>query len=109
MSIFLVFKLLLIRVCITCLKCQLIDFYRLSFCKVTRDGCAALASALRSDHCSLRELDLGFNHLADQGVKLLTEIMGDSRCSLKKLKYAQTGCLTDTHLSLFQDELARYT
>lgn len=52
---------------------------------MTGDGCAALASALRSDHCSLRELDLSFNHLADQGVKMLTEIQRDSRCSLEKL------------------------
>ncbi|XP_068564288.1 NLR family CARD domain-containing protein 3-like [Cebidichthys violaceus] len=62
---------------------------RLSFCKVTEDGCAALASALRSDHCSLRELDLSFNHLADQGVKLLTEIQRDSRYSLEKLNVDQ--------------------
>ncbi|XP_054464268.1 NLR family CARD domain-containing protein 3-like [Anoplopoma fimbria] len=62
---------------------------RLSFCKVTEDGCAALASVLRSDHCSLRELDLSFNHLADKGVKLLTEIQRDSRCSLEKLNVDQ--------------------
>lgn len=57
---------------------------------MTGDGCRSLASALRSDHCSLRELDLSFNHLADQGVQLLTEIQRDSRCSLEKLKYAPT-------------------
>ncbi|KAM6913353.1 NACHT, LRR and PYD domains-containing protein 3-like [Lycodopsis pacificus] len=62
---------------------------RLSSCKVTEDGCAALASALRSDHCSLRELDLSFNHLAHQGVELLTEIQKDSRYSLEKLNVDQ--------------------
>lgn len=60
---------------------------------MTGDGCAALASALRSDHCTLRDLDLSFNHLTDQGAKLLTEIQMDSRYSLKTLKYAQTGSL----------------
>ncbi|XP_075942626.1 NACHT, LRR and PYD domains-containing protein 3-like isoform X2 [Anarhichas minor] len=62
---------------------------RLSSCKVTEDGCAALASALRSDHCSLRELDLSFNHLAHQGIELLTEIQRDSRYSLEKLNVDQ--------------------
>lgn len=76
-------------------KATLFDFRRLSFCKVTGDGCVALASALRSDHCSLRELDLSFNHLSDQGVKMLTEIQRDPRCRLEKLKYAQTGCITN--------------
>ncbi len=71
---------------------MLFDFCRLSFCKVTAEGCAVLASALRSDHCNLTELDLSFNHLANQGVKLLTEIQRDPRCSLEKLKYAHTGC-----------------
>lgn len=47
-----------------------------------------MASALRSDHCSLRELDLSFNHLTEQGVQLLTDIQEDSGCSLEHLKYA---------------------
>lgn len=70
-------KLLLIRECTTCLNYQF-DFCRLSLCKVTGYGCTTLASALRSDHCSLRDLDLSFNHLTDQGVKTLTEIQRDS-------------------------------
>ena len=82
-----------VAACFTYLK-YLIS--RLAFCKVTGEGGAALASALRSDHCSLRELDLSFNHLGDQGVKLLTEIQMDSRFSLEKLKYTKTGCLTDS-------------
>ena len=96
-------KLLLIRASTTHLKCQLFDICRLSFCKVTGDGCASLASALRSDHCSLKELDLSFNHLTDEGVKLLTEIQKDSQCSLERLKYAQTGFLTETLPPLFLD------
>lgn len=95
-------KIITDKVCNTRLKCQMFHFCRLSFCKVTGEGCAALASALRSDHCSLWELDLSFNHLGDQGVKLLTEIQKDSRYSLEKLKYAQTGYLTNTILSLLQ-------
>lgn len=88
-------------------KTMLFDFRRLSFCKVTGDGCVALASALRSDHCSLKELDLSFNHLSDQGVEMLTEIQRDPRCSLEKLKYAQTGCITNALLAQFQDIILR--
>ena len=71
--------------CTTRLKCHLFDFCRLSFCKVTGDGGATLASALRSHHCRLKELVLSFNHLGDQGAKL-SEIQRDSRYSLEKLK-----------------------
>ncbi|KAM4531484.1 NACHT, LRR and PYD domains-containing protein 3-like isoform 2-T3 [Odontesthes bonariensis] len=60
-----------------------LETLRLLFCKVTWEE--SLASALRSDRCSLMELDLSFNYLTDQGVKLLTEIQRDSRCSLEHL------------------------
>lgn len=73
-----------LRLCL--LKCQLVDFSRLSFCKVTEDGCSSLVKALMSDYCNLRELDLSFNHLTNQGIKTLTEKQRDSHCSLENLK-----------------------
>ncbi|XP_042369151.1 protein NLRC3-like isoform X2 [Plectropomus leopardus] len=44
----------------------------LSGCLVTEEGCAFLVSALTSNPCHLRELDLSYNHLGDSGVKLLS-------------------------------------
>nr|XP_029543997.1 NACHT, LRR and PYD domains-containing protein 3-like isoform X2 [Oncorhynchus nerka] len=58
---------------------------RLSFCVVTEEGCASLASALRTNPSHLKELDLSYNHPGDFGVKLLTAVRGDPNCRLKKL------------------------
>ncbi|XP_067115058.1 ribonuclease inhibitor [Osmerus mordax] len=51
---------------------------RLSFCGVTEEGCAFLASAL-SSNCPLRELDLSFNHPGDT-------VLSGTLCRLEKLK-----------------------
>ncbi|XP_042592079.1 ribonuclease inhibitor-like [Cyprinus carpio] len=53
-------------------------------CGVTDEGCAALTSALRSNPSHLRELDLSVNKLRDS-VKLLSDVLQDPRCKLKKL------------------------
>ncbi|XP_062311557.1 NACHT, LRR and PYD domains-containing protein 12-like [Osmerus eperlanus] len=50
---------------------------RLSFCGVTEEGCASLASALISN-CRLRELDLSFNHPGDT-------VLSGPLCRLEKL------------------------
>ncbi|XP_038842448.1 NLR family CARD domain-containing protein 3-like, partial [Salvelinus namaycush] len=44
--------------------CKL-ETLRLSGCLVTEEGCASLASALRSNPSHLRELDLSYNHPGD--------------------------------------------
>ncbi|XDV32802.1 hypothetical protein PO909_003524, partial [Leuciscus waleckii] len=59
---------------------------RLRYCGVTDEGCAALASALRSNPEHLRELDLTWNHLGDSGVTLLSAGLEDPHCKLQKLK-----------------------
>ncbi|XDV19678.1 hypothetical protein PO909_025115 [Leuciscus waleckii] len=57
----------------------------MSDCGVTDEGCAALASALRSNPSHLRHLDLSKNKLGDSGVKLLRELEDDPRYKLETL------------------------
>ncbi|XP_067091645.1 NLR family CARD domain-containing protein 3-like [Osmerus mordax] len=63
---------------------------RLSGCLVTEEGCASLASALRSNPFHLRELDLSYNH-PGKGLKLLSAGLEDPHCRLKKLNVDHGG------------------
>ncbi|XP_051719283.1 protein NLRC5-like [Ctenopharyngodon idella] len=54
-------------------------------CGVTDEGCAALASALRSNPSHLRELDLSWNKLGSSGVTLLCAALKNPHCKLKIL------------------------
>ncbi|KAL0191999.1 hypothetical protein M9458_010295, partial [Cirrhinus mrigala] len=56
----------------------------LSKCGVTDEGCAALASALRSNPSHLRLLSLSWNKVGDS-VKLLSAVLEDPHCKLEKL------------------------
>ncbi|XP_016114465.1 NACHT, LRR and PYD domains-containing protein 12-like [Sinocyclocheilus grahami] len=58
-------------------------------CGVTDEGCAALASALRSNPSHLRQLDLTRNDVGDSGVKLLSDGLKDPRCKLERLRDSQ--------------------
>uniref|UniRef100_A0A8C0YK73 NACHT domain-containing protein n=1 Tax=Cyprinus carpio carpio TaxID=630221 RepID=A0A8C0YK73_CYPCA len=58
----------------------------LSCCGITQKGCAALISALRSNPSHLTELNLNFNTPGDSGVKLLSALLEDPHCKLKKLR-----------------------
>uniref|UniRef100_A0A671LJW1 NACHT LRR and PYD domain-containing protein n=1 Tax=Sinocyclocheilus anshuiensis TaxID=1608454 RepID=A0A671LJW1_9TELE len=58
---------------------------QLSDCGVTDKGCAALASALRSNPSHLRELDLSENKLKSSSMKLLSAVLEDPHCKLEKL------------------------
>lgn len=60
--------------------------YRLANCKLTDRSCAALASALKSKSSSLKELNLSWNNLQDDGVNLLAAGLEDSHCKLEILK-----------------------
>ncbi|XP_021322155.1 NACHT, LRR and PYD domains-containing protein 3 isoform X1 [Danio rerio] len=66
---------------------------RLYYCGLTDEGCAALASALRSNPEHLRDLDLSWNKLGDS-VTLLSAVLEDPRCKLEKLELYNCG-LTD--------------
>ncbi|XP_067307560.1 ribonuclease inhibitor-like isoform X2 [Pseudorasbora parva] len=54
-------------------------------CGITDKGCAALASALRSNPSHLRVLDLSGNHIRDSGVKLLSGVLENPHCKLEEL------------------------
>ncbi|XP_046902068.1 protein NLRC3-like isoform X6 [Hypomesus transpacificus] len=70
--------------------CKL-ETLRLSGCLVTEEGCASLASALRSNPFHLRELDLSYNHPGEKGLKLLSAGLEDPHCRLEKLNVDQGG------------------
>ncbi|XP_062313781.1 NACHT, LRR and PYD domains-containing protein 12-like isoform X2 [Osmerus eperlanus] len=70
--------------------CKL-DTLRLSGCLVTEEGCASLASALRSNPFHLRELDLSYNHPGEKGLKLLSAGLEDPHCRLEKLNVDHGG------------------
>uniref|UniRef100_A0A8C1P5V8 NACHT domain-containing protein n=1 Tax=Cyprinus carpio TaxID=7962 RepID=A0A8C1P5V8_CYPCA len=63
----------------------------LSDCGITDEGCAALASALRSNPLHLRELDLSGNKLGDLGVKCLCAGLEDPNCKLEILWLSDCG------------------
>ncbi|XP_053535356.1 ribonuclease inhibitor-like [Ictalurus punctatus] len=55
-------------------------------CSITDEGCAALASAPRSNSSShLRELNLNGNNPGKSGVKLLSDLLKDPHCNLETL------------------------
>ncbi|XP_050957517.1 NACHT, LRR and PYD domains-containing protein 12-like isoform X2 [Labeo rohita] len=64
--------------------CKL-ETLRLYDCGITAEGCAALASALRSNPSHLRELSLSGNEMGDLGVKLLSAELEDPHCKLEIL------------------------
>ncbi|XDV33685.1 hypothetical protein PO909_004002 [Leuciscus waleckii] len=64
---------------------------KLSNCGFTDEGCAALASALRSNPSHLRELSLSVNNLGTSGVNLLSAGLKDPHCKLERLRLSNCG------------------
>ncbi|KAK3516005.1 hypothetical protein QTP70_000860, partial [Hemibagrus guttatus] len=75
---------------------------RMSYCSITDEGCAALASALRSNSSShLRELDLYNNNPGESGVKLLSDLLKDPLCTLETLHRFWSIVPCQSHFSYF--------
>ncbi|XP_062382886.1 NACHT, LRR and PYD domains-containing protein 3-like [Sardina pilchardus] len=54
-------------------------------CSLTEKSCAAIASAARSNSCSMKELNLSGNKLHDAGVQHLSELLKNPHCKLETL------------------------
>ncbi|XP_073699638.1 NACHT, LRR and PYD domains-containing protein 12-like [Garra rufa] len=67
-------------------------------CGITEKECLTLTSALKSNPSHLRELDLSINKIGNSGVNHLCEILKDSQCKLKKLRFRDCD-LTDEGFS----------
>ncbi|XP_060793849.1 NACHT, LRR and PYD domains-containing protein 3-like isoform X2 [Neoarius graeffei] len=66
--------------------CKL-EILRLYQCAITGDGCAALASALKTNSSSrLRELNVSRNNLGESGVKMLSDLLKVPHCKLETLQ-----------------------
>ncbi|XP_034081596.1 NACHT, LRR and PYD domains-containing protein 14-like isoform X2 [Gymnodraco acuticeps] len=63
----------------------------LRFSNLTDKCCPALASILSTKESYLRELDLGFNSIRDEGVRELVEGLSDENCRLKTIRLQGCG------------------
>ncbi|KAI5617327.1 hypothetical protein C0J50_23108 [Silurus asotus] len=68
-------------------QCKLETLW-LSNCGVSDEGCAALASALKSNPSHLRELDLSCNNVEDWGKRFLSNFKNDKHYKLQELRPA---------------------
>ncbi|XP_066532292.1 NACHT, LRR and PYD domains-containing protein 12-like isoform X2 [Hoplias malabaricus] len=69
---------------------------RLTGCKLTKDSCDTLGSALQSVNSSLKELDLSYNDLQDSGVEMLSAGLKSPLCKLETLKLALCNLTKDS-------------
>uniref|UniRef100_A0A3P8ZCG0 B30.2/SPRY domain-containing protein n=1 Tax=Esox lucius TaxID=8010 RepID=A0A3P8ZCG0_ESOLU len=70
-------------------ECRL-EVLRLSGCGITKEGCASLVSALKSNPSHLKELDLSYNQPEDS-VKQLSALVEDPQCRLEALRLSGCG------------------
>uniref|UniRef100_A0A671MEU2 Uncharacterized protein n=1 Tax=Sinocyclocheilus anshuiensis TaxID=1608454 RepID=A0A671MEU2_9TELE len=73
-------------------KLPVLLLWQLHDCGITDEGCAALASALRSNPSHLRELDLSHNNIGDSGRRLFSLALDNPHCKLELLRYYHFTC-----------------
>ncbi|XP_050954200.1 NACHT, LRR and PYD domains-containing protein 3 isoform X1 [Labeo rohita] len=74
-------------------QCKL-EILKFIDCGITHEGCAALASALRSNPSHLRQLNLSWNELGNSGVTQLSDVLASPHCKLEILTLSDCG-ITD--------------
>uniref|UniRef100_A0A8B9R6U9 NACHT domain-containing protein n=2 Tax=Astyanax mexicanus TaxID=7994 RepID=A0A8B9R6U9_ASTMX len=73
-------------------------------CRITEEGYAALASALKSNPSStLMELDLRGNDPGDEGVRLLTDLTKNENSKLKTLRLSKSDAVEEAYATLTED------
>ncbi|XP_062398295.1 NACHT, LRR and PYD domains-containing protein 12-like isoform X2 [Sardina pilchardus] len=75
-------------------NCKL-EKLKLSDCSITEKGYSGLASALRLNPNSFRELDLGGNDPGASGVKLLLELKEDPQCTLRNIQFLKSSAAVE--------------
>ncbi len=66
--------------------CLSLSVFSLCGCRITEKQCFILTSALCSNPSHLRELDLSGNKIQNKGVKILCDVLNNSRCKLERLR-----------------------
>uniref|UniRef100_A0A3P9PBR0 NACHT LRR and PYD domain-containing protein n=1 Tax=Poecilia reticulata TaxID=8081 RepID=A0A3P9PBR0_POERE len=64
-----------------------LEALRLQGCRLTDEGCAVLASSLKTNPAHLRDLDLGRNIMKEHAIEKLSVFLEDQGCRLEILKY----------------------
>uniref|UniRef100_A0A665V9B8 NACHT, LRR and PYD domains-containing protein 12-like n=1 Tax=Echeneis naucrates TaxID=173247 RepID=A0A665V9B8_ECHNA len=72
-------------------RCDEILLTKLRFSNLTDKCCPALADVLSTRESYLRELDLGYNNITDDGVRELVKGLNDQNCRLKILRLQGCG------------------
>ncbi|KAI5609305.1 NACHT, LRR and PYD domains-containing protein 3 isoform X2 [Silurus asotus] len=71
--------------------CRL-EILRLVNCRIKGDGCAQLASVLKSSLSSrVRDLNLNWNKTGKSGVRMLSDLLQDPHCKLQTLQLSNCG------------------
>lgn len=60
--------------------------FRLINCSLSKISCVSLASAIKSNPSHLKELELSFNKLRHQDMKLLCDFLMSPHCRLDNLR-----------------------
>ncbi|XP_042605926.1 protein NLRC5-like isoform X5 [Cyprinus carpio] len=79
-------------------QCKL-EKLHLCGCKITEKHCNILTPSLCLNLSHLRELDLSQNKIENKGLKILCEILNNSRCQLKRLSLNDCGITDVAHLT----------